>query len=200
MLFIDTIAPDQANGDVKAMFDLLQGHRDYLPNYAKVFCYRPEVMTAWANLQSTIQQTIDHRRFELVTLAAAQTINSSYCSLAHGQVLSRKYYDDKKVEAIARDTPESPLDAADTAMMAFARKVARDTSSITQQDIDTLKTHGFDDAEIFDITATAAARCFFAKISDALGAKPDSEFMTMDSSLREALTVGRAIEKPEDPR
>ena len=194
MLFIDTISPDDANDTLKAMFEQLQGRKDYLPNYAKVFCYRPEVMAAWENLQSTIQQTIDHRRYELVTLAAAQTINSSYCSLAHGQVLSRKYYDDKEVEAIAADRPDSPLDAADRAMMAFARKVARDTSSITQQDIDLLKTLGFDDAEIFDITATAAARCFFAKISDALGAKPDSEFMAMDSSLREVLTVGRAIE------
>jgi uncharacterized peroxidase-related enzyme len=158
MLFIDTISPDDANDTLKAMFEQLQGRKDYLPNYAKVFCYRPEVMAAWENLQSTIQQTIDHRRYELVTLAAAQTINSSYCSLAHGQVLSRKYYDDKEVEAIAADSPDSPLDAADRAMMAFARKVARDTSSITQQDIDLLKTHGFDDAEIFDITATAAAR------------------------------------------
>ena len=198
MLFINTISPDDASGAVKAMFEQLQGHRDYLPNYAKVYCYRPEVMAAWANLQSTIQQTIDHRRYELVTLAAAQTINSSYCSLAHGQVLSRKYYDDHKVAAIAGDTSENPLDAADRAMMAFARKVARDTSSITQQDVDALKTHGFDDAEIFDITATAAARCFFAKISDALGAEPDSAFMAMDSSLREVLTVGRAIEEIED--
>jgi alkylhydroperoxidase family enzyme len=80
-------------------------------------------------------------------------------------------------------------------MMEFARKVADDSSRTTQEDIDVLKSHGFDDAEIFDITAAAAARCFFAKIADALGAAPDSAFMAMEASLREALTVGRAIEK-----
>ena len=97
-------------------------------------------------------------------------------------------------QAIAVGDPNSPLDGADKAMMEFARKVARDTSGITQQDVDILKDQGFDDGEIFDITATAAARCFFAKIGDALGAMPDGEFMAMGAELRETLTVGRAIE------
>ena len=57
----------------------------------------------------------------------------------------------------------------------------------------TLRQHGFSDAEIVDITTTAAARCFFSKTLDAWGAEPDENFMALDENLRQALTVGRPI-------
>ena len=78
-------------------------------------------------------------------------------------------------------------------MMTLARKVARDSSSVSQADIDTLREAGFSDESIFDIVATAAARCFFAKIPDALGAGPDAALADMDEDLCEILTVGRPI-------
>lgn len=66
-------------------------------------------------------------------------------------------------------------------------------TAVTQTHIDTLHQHGFTDAEIFDITTTAAARCSFSKTLDALGAEPDEAYMALDKNLRQALTVGRPI-------
>jgi hypothetical protein len=78
-------------------------------------------------------------------------------------------------------------------MIIFARQVARDASSIMPEDVGVLKTHGFTDAEIFDIAATAAGRAFFTKLLDALGVQPDESFMKIDRSFRDPLTVGRPI-------
>ena len=78
-------------------------------------------------------------------------------------------------------------------MLAFSRKVARDASAITASDVGELKQHGFTDAEIFDITATAAARAFWTKVLDALGVEGDPPMRALDREFREALTVGRAI-------
>lgn len=195
MTFISTIDANEAVGDVKVMYQQLQGDRDYLPNYARAFCYRPELMQAWSHLQKAIQQTMDRRRYELITLATAQSINNSYCSLAHGQVLSEKYYTEDQVRAIAADADNNPLEAAERAMLVFVRKVASDASCITREDVDALKNQGFDDTEIFDIVTAAAARCFFAKIGDALGVRPDSAFQAMERSLRQQLTVGREIDE-----
>ncbi|MBB3591519.1 hypothetical protein FHX08_001863 [Rhizobium sp. BK529] len=51
------------------------------------------------------------------------------------------------------------------------------------------------DAEIFDVTAAAAARCFFSKMLDALGAAPDHVYAErLDPKLRQSLTIGRPIE------
>lgn len=46
---------------------------------------------------------------------------------------------------------------------------------------------------IFDVAA-AAARRFFSKLLDALGALPDSSFNGLDPTLRRALTVGRPVD------
>src|SRR5215831_5125361 len=145
------------------MYERQQAHYGYLPNYAKVFCYRPEIMGLWAQLQSGIKRHMDKRRFELVTFAAANALRNTLCSLAHGKVLTQ-FFSMEDVKAMARGEAPRSLSAAEAAMMAFGRKVARDASAVTAGDVEQLKQHGFTDAEIFDISATAAARSFWTKM------------------------------------
>jgi alkylhydroperoxidase family enzyme len=136
---------------------------------------------------------MDPRRLELVTLSAALELKHSPCSLAHGHALSKLVGEDVVV-AIANGVNHEDLSDADLAMMAFARRVAKDASRITSGEVAALREiHGFSDAEIFDIAAVAASRSFFTKLLDALGAEPDEPFMALPDELRTALTVGRPI-------
>jgi uncharacterized peroxidase-related enzyme len=194
MAFIETIPQSEASGEVQAMYLHLQGKLDYLPNYAEVFCYRPGVMQAWADLQRAIRAQLDDRTFGLVTLASALTIGNSYCSLAHARKLSSRHFTVEELGAIIRDPQTSALPQRDKAMMAFAAKVAWDSSAVTQGDVDSLRGHCFTDAQIFDLVATAAARCFFGKVPDALGVQPDAALAEMDGTLVSLATVGRPIE------
>src|SRR5215470_5509555 len=166
------------------MYERQQAHYGYLPNYAKVFCYRPEIMGLWAQLQSGIKRHMDKRRFELVTFAAANALRSTLCSLAHGKVLT-EFFSMEDVQAMARGDAPKSLSAAEAAMMAFGRKVAHDASAVTAGDIDRLRHHGFTDAEIFDIAAAAAARAFWTKVLDSLGVEADAPFLTMSREFRE---------------
>ena len=197
--FIDTTPAHAADGDVRAMYERQQASFGYVPNYAKVFCHRPEVMTHWANLLSGIRRNLDKRRFELVTFSAAHALRNSSCSLAHGRALTEFYSADEVLEIASQHTP-GPLSAAETAMVAFARKVASDASAVTADDVAALTAYGFADHEIFDIAATTAARAFFTKVLDALGVEPDAPFLAIDGALRRALTVGRPIGLREPER
>jgi uncharacterized peroxidase-related enzyme len=194
MAFIRTLPADAATGEVRAMYESLQGKLDYLPNYAAVFCYRPRVMAAWAELQRSIRAELDDRSFGLITLAAALAMGSSYCALAHGKKLCRQYFSTTELAAIVRDPATSSLSAVDQAMMSLATRVALDSSAVTQSDIDVLLDAGLDEGRIFDIVAVAAARCFFARVPDALGAQPDAALADLDQELRDLLTVGRPID------
>lgn len=193
MAFISTIPEKQAPDEVKKMYDQNLEKQGYIPNYSRVFSHRPKVMDAWAGLLRAIKSNLDTRRFELITLAAARALKNSYCSLAHGSVLRQKFYAPEQLTLIARDYHHSDLTPAEKAMMTFAEKVARDATAIAQDDIDGLRKHGFSDAEIFDITTAATARCFFAKTLDALGAEPDEIYLGLEEELRQTLTVGRPI-------
>jgi uncharacterized peroxidase-related enzyme len=192
MAFIQTTPLDETEGVARAMLERQQKHYGYVPNYAKVFTDRPDIMDLWADLLGGIRRHIGPRRFELVTFAASLELRSSYCALAHGKVLRDRILSPEEMRALAAgDT--SALPEVEVAMMELARKVIADSSSVTQRDVDRLRRAGLRDDEIFDVIATAAARAFFAKLCDALGAQPDSAFLEMDGALRGRLTVGREI-------
>lgn len=193
MSFITTIPPADADGAVRDMYERQQGAWGYVPNYAKSFSHRPEVMARWGQLLAEIKRPLDKRTFELVTFAAAHELRHSSCALAHGNAL-REFFDEAEVRAIARQEPVESLSDAEIAMLRFARKVARDASEVTGQDVDELRELGFSDADVFDIAATAAARAFFTKLLDAVGSMPDAPFAGLGDDFVAALTVGRPID------
>jgi uncharacterized peroxidase-related enzyme len=191
-MFIDTTPPGEATGTVREMYLRQQGAFGYVPNYARAFCHRPDVMLAWAGLLSAIRRHVDPRRFELVTVTAAHALDNSYCSLAHGRALTQFLDpDDVRVVVAGGDTPA--LSDAERAMIRLARQVALDASAVTAADVAVLRGHGFSDAEIFDVVAVAAARAFFTKVLDGVGAHPDSDYLGVDDDLRQALIGGRPI-------
>lgn len=160
-----------------------------VPNWVTAFGHRPELLDAWTVLLGVIKVRMQPRRYELATLAAALAIRSSYCSLAHGSVL-RAHFTDDELARLLRDGAE---DEADRAVMDYATAIATDAASIDQAMVDRLLALGLDDAEICDIAATVAARCFFGKYLDALGIMADAGFLNLPEALRDALTPGRPI-------
>src|SRR5215213_2210466 len=163
-------------------------------NYERAFEPRPEVLEAWGQLLTAIKANMDHRRYELATLAAARRLRSSYCMLAHGSVVLDRYLAPEELRAVATDHRAAGLDPVDVAVMDFAEKVAGDATGVTQEDVDRLRELGLSDADITDVVFAAAGRCFMSKVVDALGALPDHAYAKrLEPKLREALTVGRPI-------
>ena len=193
MSFIATPAPDAADDAAAEMYRRQQAAWGFVPNYAKVFGHRPGVMARWGQLLAEIRRPMDKRRFELVTFVAAHALDHTACALVHGKAL-RAFFSDGQVLAIADDRLDGVLDAAEQAMLRFARQVAKDASRVTAARVAALAAHGFSDAEIFDIAAAAAGRAFFAKLLDALGVLADAPMGELDATLRRALTVGRPID------
>ncbi len=194
MAFIDTITPADSTGPTREMYSRQQDTYGFVPNYAKVFGHRPEVMVRWGRLLAEIRRPMDDRLFELATLAAAIELKNTACSLAHGQQLA-KFINEDGVQALAAGETDNVITEAEAVVVAFATKIARDASSIGQQDVDALKAQGFSDAEVFDIATTVAGRSFLTKILDALGVEMDKTAMHMSEAFRQALTVGRPISR-----
>ena len=58
MAFIRTTAPAKAQGEVLEMYQRQQASWGYVPNYARVFSHRPEIMTEWARLLAGIRRQV----------------------------------------------------------------------------------------------------------------------------------------------
>jgi uncharacterized peroxidase-related enzyme len=196
MAFIETLAAEAVSEQARPMYERQRAHYGYVPNYAKVFCHRPEVMERWAALLAAIKRPMDKRRFELATFAAARALRSTLCTLAHGKALT-EFFSVEDVRELGAGRVPASLTNAEVALMAFAHQVAHAASAVTYADIERLRAHGFGEAEIFDIAATAAGRAFFSKVIESLGVEADPPFREMQSSLRAVLTVGRPLDFAE---
>jgi uncharacterized peroxidase-related enzyme len=193
--FIEPIGEDDASGAIAELYEADRSEEGYVANLTQAFSHRPELMLAWRQLLGTIKAPMDERRYELVTVAAARELRSSYCMLAHSGVLAQKFYDEDATRRIAADHRSAGLDQIDVAVMDLAEKVAADATSVTAEDTERLRALGLSDAEIFDVVAAAAARSFFTKIVDGLGFQPDAIYAELDDELREVLVVGRPIDR-----
>jgi uncharacterized peroxidase-related enzyme len=193
MPYLQTVPPEEAAGEVKAMYEKDLSAQGYVANYTRAFSRRPEVLQGWLALKNAITSGMDPQLYELATVAAATAIRSSYCSLVHGQILAASYYPAGKVVSIAEDESADVLDPVDAAVVRFARKVAEEAEKVTQEDVDELRDLGLSDDEVFNVILTAAARCFFSKVLDATGTLADAALHDVPDQLRSALTVGREI-------
>lgn len=162
-------------------------------NLERAFAARPEVYAAWQRLNGSIKEGMDLRRYELVTLAAARRLRSSYCMLAHGSVLAEQFHSADEVRAIATDHRNAGLTDAEVALMDFAERIVDDAAAITADDVEALRALGLSDTDVLDAVLAATARCFFSKTLDALGVQADAAYNELDPALRDALVVGRPI-------
>jgi uncharacterized peroxidase-related enzyme len=185
--------PSEEAGDVATAYTRDRETLGYVANYTQVFAHRPAVLEAWRGLNGAIKASMDGRRYELATVAAALRLRSSYCSLAHGKVLAEQFDGPAAVTALAAEPAAAPVTPVDRAVMALADKVAAGAADMSEDDLTELRDLGLDDTDILDVILAAAARCFFSSVLDAVGAQPDAAYRSMDQTVREALTVGRPI-------
>jgi uncharacterized peroxidase-related enzyme len=171
----------------------LQHESENTPNHLAAFVSRPEIVAAWQQLNGAIKESMDLRRYELATIAAARRLRSSYCMLAHGSVVAKEFMSPDELREVALDHRSAGLEPVDVAIMDLADKVAADATSVTEEDIDRLRGFGLDDGEIVSVVCAAAARCFYSKTLDGLGVQPDASYSSLEPGLREALVVGRPI-------
>ena len=187
VMFIQTISEADAEGKLREIYEGDQTSLGYVPNHAKVFSLRPDVLAAWRGLQGSIRKNLRLRRYELVTLATAQALHCRYCLLAHGAILNKNGVSVDQLRAILTDFRDAGLEPAEVAVMEFAQQIARSANEITQADVDALRALGLEDAEILDITLTATMRSFASKTFNALGAEADAAYDELQQQLADLL-------------
>jgi len=193
-MFIETIPEDAATGPVADYYQHQRESWGFLPNYAHAFSSRPDVAQAWNQLNLAIRGGMDRRLFELATIAAARALHSTYCTAAHSKFLRDVCGDEATLHRIADDPSGASLSPQDRAVFDFATRVATDASSIQQSDVDAVRAHGLSDADIANLVYAAAARSFFTRVLDGLGAQLDVE--TADAftpALLQSMVVGRPV-------
>ena len=73
------------------------------------------------------------------------------------------------VEALEKDYKTAPISEQDRVMLDYVVKVTKDATKVWKDDIDGLRSAGFDDRGILQITLIASWFNYINRVADALG-------------------------------
>ena len=82
-------------------------------------------------------------------------------------------------DQIADDYTKAPIGRRERVMLDFAVKVTRASHECTETDVEALRSAGWMDEDVMDITETAAMFNYTNRLANALGWVPNPEYDTL---------------------
>jgi hypothetical protein len=191
MSFLALPVPDAAG---QRLFDDDVADLGYVMNGTRLWAYQPGLASELFDLmdQMAAAAGLSPRQRAVLVAAGASAFGDAYCSLAWGNKLAAASDVDTAAGVLRGD--DGGLTDAERALAGWARLVARDPNGTGPADVQVLRDAGFDDGQVFAITALVALRVAFSTVNDALGARPDAAYRsTLPQALLDAVTYGRPI-------
>jgi uncharacterized peroxidase-related enzyme len=177
---------------VAAVFADRLATEGYVANYARTWCWRPDLLEAFTVLRADLVDgsSLSPREIAVMVAATASARGDSYCSLAWGKKLA-DLSDAVTAAGVIRGTDDG-LSAREAALAAWSRRVVDDPNATTTADVERLREAGFDEREIFEATTWIALRLAFSTVNDTRGTRPDGELAEhVPPQVRAAVSFGR---------
>ena len=177
---------------VSAVYEDSVASDGYVPNYVRLWCWRPGILEAFAKLRADLlaDSTLSAREVAVMVASTASALGDSYCSLAWGEKLAD--LSDGQTAGDVIHGVDTGLSGREAALAVWSRAVVDDPNATTEVGVDRLREAGLSEREIFEATAWIGLRLGFSTINDALGAKPDAQLVErVPAVVREAVSFGR---------
>jgi len=173
--------------DLRAKILEVQEKAGFVPNVFLALARRPAEWRAFfayhdalmvpESVGRTSNLTKGDREMIVTTTSAAN--KCLYCVVAHGAIL--RIYEKKPLVAdqVAVNHRKADITPRQRAMLDFAMKVCTASDEVEDADFAVLHAHGFDDEDIWDITAITAFFGLSNRMASVTGMMPNPEFYLM---------------------
>ncbi len=175
--------------DLRTRILEVQEKAGFVPNVFLALAHRPAEWRAFMAyhdallLKETGSLSKGEREMIIVTTSAAN--QCLYCVVAHGAIL--RIYEKKPLIAdqLATNYRKADITPRQRAMLDFAMKVCLNSAAVDEADFAALRTHGFDDEDIWDIGAITAFFGLSNRMANLTGMRPNDAFYLMGRVPRE---------------
>lgn len=175
--------------DIRERILEVQEKSGFIPNVFLALARRPAEWRAFfayhdaLMLKETGSLTKGDREMIVTTTSAAN--HCLYCVVAHGAIL--RIYEKKPLVAdqVAVNHRKADITPRQRAMLDFAMKVCLASHEVEDADFDALHAHGFDDEDIWDITAITAFFGLSNRVANVTSMMPNPEFHMLGRVPRE---------------
>jgi uncharacterized peroxidase-related enzyme len=121
---------------------------------------------------------------EMIIVATSAANHCLYCVVAHGAIL--RIYEKKPLVAdqVAVNYNKADITPRQRAMLDFAMKTCHASHDINDADFESLRMHGFDAEDAWDIAAITAFFGLSNRMANVTGMRPNDEFYLMGRVAR----------------
>lgn len=171
MTRIPLIGPESASGTVKEQFDRIADAFGTVPTMFRAAANSPATLTSmWGSFGAFAGGRLGPAISEQIAVAVANRNSCGYCLAAH-TALGRKAGLSRDSLAAAQ-VGESP-DPRVAALLTFVLRLVDERGRVTDEDVRTLRHHGWDDEQIVEVIGQVALNLFTNYLNVALAVPVD---------------------------
>ncbi|QHE77040.1 peroxidase-related enzyme [Hydrogenophaga sp. PBL-H3] len=166
--------------DIQARILEVQEKSGFIPNVFLALARRPAEWRAFFAYHDALMLKegghLSKGDREMIVTATSAANHCLYCVVAHGAIL--RIYEKKPLVAdqVAVNHRKADISPRQRAMLDFAMKVCQRSNEVEDADFAALHLHGFDDEDIWDITAITAFFGLSNRMANVTGMAPNPEF------------------------
>ncbi len=173
---------DELPADIRDAIETVQEKSGFIPNVFLALAHRPDEFRAFfAGHDALMNRTegLSKAEREMVVVATSAVNECLYCVVAHGAILRIRAKNPLIADQLAINPWKADLSERERHIVEFGLKVATDSASIRDQDLDVMRAAGFSDDEIWDIGAIAAFFAMSNRLANLSSMRPNDEFYTL---------------------
>lgn len=172
MAWIEVIDENEANGQLKRIYEKIKGTRGKVANIMKIHSLNPRSMETHLALYVNLmfgQSKLSREEREIIATAVSSANNCDYCKLHHGEALNHYWKDKEKIQQFMEDPLGLDLPEKTKAMIQYALKLTKTPDQVSEEDVESLRNAGFSDRDILDIALITSYFNFVNRIALGLG-------------------------------
>jgi len=179
---LDLTAATPLDSDIQAYFDKCTEKLGLIPNVLQAYAFDQAKLRAFMAMYNDLMLApsgLSKAEREMIAVAVSSENKCVYCLTAHGAALRQLTGDPALAEVIAQNWRAAPLDARQRAMLGFAVKLTQRPQDMDEADRAALRAAGFDDRDIWDISAVAAFYNMSNRMAAAVEMQPNPAYHGM---------------------
>ena len=168
--------------DIRTRILAVQEKSGFVPNVFLTLAHRPEEFRAFFAYHDALMDKpgpITKAEREMIVVATSNANQCQYCVVAHGAILRIRAKNPLIADQIAVNYRKADITPRQRAMLDFAMKVSMQAYEVGDTDIETLKGHGFNEEDVWDIAAIAAFFGMSNRLANVTSMRPNDEFFAM---------------------
>lgn len=180
MAWIDTIHEQEAEGQLKTVYDSITGARGKMSNIMRVHSLHPEAMKAHMDFYLEImfgRSGIKRAERELLGTVVSVANACPYCIHHHAEALNHYWKDQDRIERLKSDFRSAELSTRELALSEYAHALTQNPAGSSEPAIQALREAGLDDRDVLDVTLITGYFNFVNRVALGLGVTFSEEEM-----------------------